>query len=143
MRRLYIISSRQGRVVACHSTRHAQIGHKILHCIFCMQLVYSIHRPLRLDSQLVRILKVSGEIWRLGAPSQRTSGALLRYRSLRGRVRRAFVSHKHHSFGNAMTPRAVGSAGIERVSIVETAADCVALHDLEAHYCFNASNVEC
>lgn len=86
---------------------------------------------------------MSGEVWRLGAPSQRTSVALLRCRSLRGRVRRAFVSHKHYSFSNAMTPRAVGSAGVERVSMVETAADCVALHDLDAHYCFNASNVEC
>lgn len=57
-------------------------------------------------------------------------------------MRRAFVSHKHHSFGNAVISRAIGGAGVERVSVVETAADCVALHDLDAHCCFNAETLD-
>lgn len=105
-----------------------------------MQLVNQTHSLLILDSQLESILKVSREFWQLGAPSLRTSVVLFRGRSLRGRVRWALVSHEHHSFRNAVTSRAIGSTGVERVSVVETAADCVALHDLDAHYCFDAGD---
>lgn len=52
-------------------------------------------------------------------------------------MRRTFVSYKHHSFADTVISRAIGGTGVERVSVVETAADCVALHDLDAHCCFN------
>lgn len=57
-------------------------------------------------------------------------------------MRRTFVSHKHHSFGHAVITRTIGGARVERVFVVETATDCVALHDLNAHCCFNAGIVD-
>ena len=53
---------------------------------------------------------------------------------------RTFVSHKDYSFGDAVAPRAIGGAWVERVFVVEASTDCVALYDLDAHRCFGSKD---
>lgn len=67
-----------GSLSCAISTRHAQIGHKVLHRVYWMQLVYWMYGPPILDSQLIPIMKMFGDVWHLGTADQQSSVVLLR-----------------------------------------------------------------
>jgi hypothetical protein len=54
-------------------------------------------------------------------------------------MRRALVSNKHYSFGDAVTSRTIGGTWVKRVSVVEATTDCIALYDLDTHCCSDAA----